>query len=107
MSQCGLMSTLSLPVRMQSAQSWHYAVLATQTRLFSVPSPEILKGRALKVGVVSHAPVDLSPAAINARPSAIRQSCTTALHAANLAQGFDQLVSMSVPSYAVKIVVFA
>lgn len=107
MYQCGPMSTLSSPVRMQLARSWLPVVLATRTRLFSVMNPTTLRVRALKVGAVSRVPVDSSHVVINARPSAIQRSCTMALHVENLAHVSDQPVSTSVPSFVVKIVVLA
>lgn len=97
------MSTLSSPVRMQSARSWLSVVLATQTSLFSVMNLMTLRRRALKVGAVSRVPVDPSHVFINARLSAIRRSCMRALHVGNLAHVSDQPVSTNAPSFIVKI----
>jgi hypothetical protein len=101
------MSTLSSPVRMQLVRSWLCAVLAIQIRLFYALSLTTLKGRVQRVGAVSRATDDLSHVAINARPSAIRRSCTTALRAESLAHVSDQPVTMNALSFVVKIVAFA
>ncbi|KAJ5346854.1 uncharacterized protein N7506_000107 [Penicillium brevicompactum] len=66
-----------------------------------------LNGRALKVGAVCRVPVDLSHVVINARPSAIRWSCTTALHVESPAPVSDRPVSMNAPRFVVKIVAIA
>ncbi|KAJ9481405.1 hypothetical protein VN97_g12076 [Penicillium thymicola] len=64
-------------------------------------------GRVQRVGAVSRATDDLSHVAINARPSAIRRSCTTALRAESLAHVSDQPVTMNALSFVVNIVAFA
>jgi hypothetical protein len=66
-----------------------------------------LRERVLKADAACRVPVGSSHAAINAKPSAIWRSCTTALHVRNLAHVCGGAVSTNVPSFVEKTVALA